>query len=52
MRELGYVEGRTVTFEARSADGRFELVVNLQTAEKLGFTVPQSILLIADETIR
>jgi putative ABC transport system substrate-binding protein len=31
---------------------QFDLIVNLQTAAKLGFTIPQSILLRADETIR
>jgi ABC-type uncharacterized transport system substrate-binding protein len=31
---------------------KFELVVNLRTAGRLGFTVPQSILLRADETIQ
>jgi len=31
---------------------KFELVVNLRTAQKLGVTIPQSILLAADDVIR
>jgi putative ABC transport system substrate-binding protein len=30
---------------------KFEMVVNLKTAKSLGLTVPQSILLSADEVI-
>jgi putative ABC transport system substrate-binding protein len=31
---------------------KFEMVVNLKTAKALGLTVPQSILLSADELIK
>jgi ABC-type uncharacterized transport system substrate-binding protein len=30
---------------------RFEFVINLQTAQKLDLTIPQSVLLLADKII-
>jgi hypothetical protein len=45
-------EVRAVDPHLRIPATKFELVVNLKTAQKLGVTIPQSILLSADDVLR
>jgi putative ABC transport system substrate-binding protein len=51
LRELGYNEGKNITWTYRSADGRPERLPQLAAAKALGIDIPSSLLAIADEVI-
>jgi putative ABC transport system substrate-binding protein len=49
---IGFLSSLASRDRALVKPSRFELVVNLKTAKTLGLTVPQSVLLQADEVVQ